>query len=235
MGKSFSNPIGAATNIATGGMVGYSDGHFGTGAVSGIADKASGGAITKGIDAIGDTLLGKKDPGQAAQTIDLNSAQGTDIQNTLLNQLSSVGSKDYGRIAQNQTDQQENQARQGVADSEMIARQNVAQRGLGNTSMGLNAINGANQNLGSKIGEIRAGKLGLENQMQQQGLGLATHGVNAILGQQANAKIYSPAVASKGRQGGLMPLIGAGVGGYFGGAEGAKMGMGIGQAATQVG
>lgn len=192
------------------------------------------------IKSAGDLVLGKKDPGQAAQTIDMNSAAQNATQNKLTGQFEQMANQDFSAIAANQIAGQEAQARQGVADQEARARQMVAQRGLGNTSMGMNAVLGQGKQLGGDIARIRAGQPGLEQQLRSQNLSAASQGINAILGQQQNAKIYQPAVASQGRQGGLlMPALGiaggilgakAGPGGI---AAGSQAGMGLGKAFQQ--
>lgn len=190
------------------------------------------GGIIKGV---GDLVLGKKDPGQAAQTIDMNSAAQNATQNKLMGQFEGMANQDFSAIAQNQIAQQESQARQNVQDQEARARQMVAQRGLGNTSIGMNAILGQGKSLGSDIAKIRAGQPGLEQQLRSQNLSASSQGINAILGQQQGAKIYQPGVASQGRGGGLLSL-GLGALGTVGGgsipgmgAAGGKLGMGMGK------
>lgn len=186
-----------------------------------------------GDNMLTNVLKGKKDPGQAAVTTNFNSAQGTAAQNQLIDKFSTMGNQDFSGMANAQTAQQENQARQNVADQTMKAQQMVAQRGLGNTSMGLSAMLGQGQSLGNEIGQIRANRPMLENQMKMQNLNAASQGINSILGQQAGAMTYTPAVASKGRQGGLMGIAGAGIGAMMGGPAGAQVGMGMGNALSQ--
>lgn len=235
MGKSFSNPVGAVTNVATGGLVGYNDGHFGAGVVSGLADNATGGAISKGINGIGDAILGKKDPGQAAQNLDFRTDQEKALQGSLYGQYGNILNEDTSKLAANQTANLENQARSNAEDQTREAQKMVAQRGLGNTSLGLNAILNQKSNLGNQIGAIHANQPMLENQMRKDNLNFASNGINSTLNSRMNAFAYQPAVASKGRQGGLAPLLGGAAGAYFGGPAGAQVGMGLGQAATQIG
>jgi hypothetical protein len=204
--------------------------------------KGVGNAVGGLVGGAGNLLLGKKDPGQAAQTIDMATPEQKAGQAGLMGKFQGIANQDYGQMAQNQTNQAEAQAIQNSKDMTNRAQQMVAQRGLGNTSMGMNEILGQQQNLGNEIGGIRSQRLGLQNQLQQQGLGFAAKGMSDIWNTQQAGKIYQPGVASKGRQGGLMPIIGGVAGGVLGSvagpmgtAAGAQAGMGLGNMFTQLG
>lgn len=227
--------INAATNVATGGRVGYSDGKFGKGEAIKLGDKATGGALSKFGNGLKDTFLGKKDPGTPDEVIDLGDPTGRAFQNQAIGKFGGMIEQDFGQMAENQSVNLENQARAGANDQEIRARQMVAQRGLGGTSLGLSAILNQKAGLSDQIGAIRANKPMLENQMTRENLQLASGGINQILNEQGQSKVLKMGQASKGRQGGLMPLIGAGVGAYLGGPAGAQAGMSIGQATTQLG
>lgn len=220
MGKSMSNPIGAVTNIATGGIVGYENGKFGKGEVLNAANKASGGELSKIGNGLMDVAFGKKTPGTPDEVIDLASPTGRALQEQAMNQYGQMLNQDTSAIAANQISQQENQARQNVADQEIRARQMVAQRGLGNTSMGMNAILGQSANLGNQLGAIRASAPGLANQLKQQNLGFASQGVNQILNEQGQSKVLKLGQQAQGRSGGLvaaaLPIAGQVLGGMAG-------------------
>jgi hypothetical protein len=198
-----------------------------------IGDPLSKG-INKVTGAIDSTLLGEKDPGTSDQVVDFASKQGRDLQEQSLGKYGEFLNQDTKQLAANQIAQQSNQARANVEDQQRKAQQMVAQRGLGSSSIGVNAILNQGANLGNQLGAIQASQPALENQMRQQNLNFATGGINQILGEQGQSKVLKLGQASKGRQGGLAPLIGAGAGAYMGGPAGAQAGLGIGQAATQL-
>jgi hypothetical protein len=235
MGKA----VNVATNIATAGTVGFGDNGFKTGVITGAVDKATGGNIDKAAGKIQgglvNTLLGKKDPGTSDEVIDLADPTGRKFQSQAIGQYGDFLNQDTSQMAANQIQAQNNQIRQNAEDGTRQAQQLVAQRGLGNSSVGLNAILNQQSGVADKIGASNASQIGLENQMKQQNLNFATSGINQILNEQGQSKLFKQGQASKGRQGGLMPLIGGAAGAYFGGPAGAQVGMGLGQAATQIG
>lgn len=228
--------INAATNIATFGQLGYEDGKFGQGEATKLVDKATGGAISKIGNGLKGGLLGKKDPGTPDEVIDLGDPTGRAFQNQAIGKFGGMIEQDFGQMAENQSVNLENQARAGANDQEIGARQMVAQRGLGGTSLGLSAILNQKAGLSDQIGAIRANKPMLENQMTRENLQLASGGINQILNEQGQSKVLKLGQASKGRQGGLLPLIGAAAGAYATGGSptGAQMGMQLGQAGTQL-
>jgi hypothetical protein len=182
-----------------------------------------------------DLFLGKKDPGTPDKIVDPADPTARWHQGKALDSYGQMLNKDMGQMSRTQTAQMENQARAGADDQERIARQMVAQRGLGNSSVGLNAVLNQKAGLSEKLGDIRANQPLLEHQMNQQNLQFASGGINSILNEQGQSKVFQQGQASQGRQGGLMPLLGAGAGAYLGGAQGAKVGLAMGQAATQIG
>ena len=104
MGKA----VDASLNFATGGMVGYKDGKIGTGITGGAIDKVTGGGLTKGLNGISDTLLGKKDPGTPDQVIDLADPAGRQLQSQALGQYGTFLNKDMGQVAANQITSKKN-------------------------------------------------------------------------------------------------------------------------------
>lgn len=190
------------------------------------------GAAVKGVQ---DAVLGRKDPGSPAQQINIASPEAQRLSTQAMQGYGDLLNQDTSQLAANQTQQMMGQARQGAADQEMQAKQMVAQRGLGNTSLGLNAILNTKQDLGRQLGAIQANQPLLQNQLRMQNLQAAGGGISQLMGAQNAGQIYQPAVASRGRQGGLAPLLGAGLGASMGGPAGAQIGAGLGQYATQIG
>lgn len=182
--------------------------------------------FTKGP--LGDMLLGQKDPGVAAQTIDLASPEGRDLQSKLLKEYG----KTIGQGADAEVSAMEAQARQNVADQERRAAQLVAQRGMGGTASGINAILNQKKGLNDQIAAIRAQAPGLA----RQNLNFATSGINQILGEQGSSKIYSAGTPSQGRTGGLAPLLGGAAGLYASGGnpQAGMAGMQAGQLLTKM-
>lgn len=187
------------------------------------------------VNSVKNVVLGKNDPGQAAQTVDMRTDQEKALQNQLTGKFGELANRDTSGLANAQIAAQENAARQSAEDQRMKAAQMVAQRGLGGTSIGLSALNAPTANLASQLGTIRAGRTLLEDQLKTQGLNQAAQGLSGMMAARSGSQIYQPAVASQGRQGGLAPLLGGAIGAKLGGAEGAKIGMGLGQAATKIG
>jgi len=184
---------------------------------------SQGGGIT-GINVFGkakDLLFGEKQAGEAGGYTQL-----TPEQQALMDKYSALAKQDTTQIATNMANQQEAQLRQNVADQQMRASQMVAQRGLGNSSVGLNAVLGQSGQLANQIGAVRANQPLAARQLGMENLETARTGINALLG----TRDYKQGVAG-GRKGGLAPLVGAGIGAMYGGPAGAQAGMGVGQAA----
>jgi len=201
--------------------------------VPGMAlNKLTGGKLDKNPFGL---LMGEKSAATPNEVIDMASPQGRAFQEQALGQYGKFLGEDVSGLARAQSANLENMARSGAADQEMRARQMVAQRGLGGTSLGLNAILGQSAQLGNQIGAIRAQSPELERQMRQQNLNFATGGINQILGEQGQSRVLKMGQAAGPRTGGLAPLIGAGLGGLLGGPAGAGIGMSAGQYATQMG
>ncbi len=195
----------------------------------GLASKALGGPSGQEL------LQGKETPATPNEVIDLASPKGREIQEGLLSRYGDAANQDVGAMAQRQTSILEEQARAGVGDQERLAQKMVAQRGLGGTSLGLNAILNQSKGLGDQLGTIRANQPMLQNQLGQQNLNFATSGINQILGEQGSSKALKMGTPAGPRTGGLAPLLGGAAGAYFGGPGGAQAGMAGGQALTQLG
>lgn len=220
MGKALGTVADVGLQVATLGTVGFEDGKFKKGI---ILDKGE------------DLLLGKKDPGKADETIDMNTPEGYAVQQRLIDRYADLANQSPDQIAANMSQQRERQILQNVKDNEMRTRQLVAQRGLGGSSVGLGQILGQQRKAAEDIAAVRANQPILQRQLGIENLNAATGGINQILGLQAQNKILKLGREGGQRQGGLAPLIGAGIGGYLGGPAGAQVGMQAGQYASQLG
>lgn len=189
-----------------------------------------GKAIKSVVGGTKDLVLGKKDPGVQAQQINMLSPEAQRASNLALGQYEGL-LRDPSKGVDAQIAAQEDAARAAAEDRQRMAKQMIAQRGLGNTSFGLNQILGANTGLANQIGAIRAQRPLLE----RENLQAATQGLSSIIGAQTGGQVYNQGRESMGRRGGLAPLLGLGAGYAIGGVGGAQVGMGAGQALTQLG
>lgn len=235
MGEALKDPVGSATTFTTGGLVDYKDGKFGAGPVAnavgagGVVDKAAG-KVNGLVGKLKDGILGKEDPGTDDQLIDIYTPEQQELLNRTTSQYGNLLSQNEN-MAKVQGAQMENQIIADAQDQERLARQQVAQRGLGNSSLGLSAVLNSGRKVGEKIAGVRANM----SNMQADNLNRVSSGLSGLLGAQSGGKIFKQGQASQGRQGGLAPLIGGAAGAYFGGPAGAQVGMGLGQYATKVG
>jgi hypothetical protein len=195
-------------------------------AVPGVTSLAAGGDGWGAMKPAKDILLGKK--GKATKD---SYTQLDPLQQKALGQYGSILDNNTDQVAENAIAGQENQIRASGADAQRNAQDLVAQRGLGNSSVGLNAIINSNKNMGDQIGAARAMLPGLRQEMKLNNLNGATNGINSIL----NTRMFKQGQAAGPRTGGLAPLLGAGLGAAFGGPAGASVGMGVGNAMTQMG
>ena len=190
-----------------------------------VANELSGGKLD---NMFSNALLGEKSDATPNEVIDLASVKGREFQEQALGQYGKLLGED---TVANQIAAQQDAARQAAQDRTMQAQQAVAPRGLGGTSLGLNAILGQSGQLANQLGAIQASA----PELRKQNLNFATGGINQILGEQGQSRILKMGQAAGPRTGGLAPLIGAGVGGLLGGPAGAGIGMSAGQYATQMG
>lgn len=184
-----------------------------------------GGGLGGIVNGAKDLVLGKKDPGVADRFVALDP-----LQQKALGKYGEMLNFNTDNLASHAVTNQENLIRANAGDVERNAQKLVAQRGLGNSSVGLNAITGATRDLGDKINAVRASLPSMQYDMKMNNLNSATNGLQNIL----NSRTFIQGTPGGTRKGGLAPLIGAGIGGYYGGAGGAQAGLGAGQAATQI-
>jgi len=204
-------------------------------------------AVTGGALLLGkDTLFGKKDPGTPDSYLELDPSlrkvteEGRGLQSDILG----ISKDEIGRIKGMNTDAMalNDLARQKKGISSMFedqtrkAQELVAQRGLGNSSVGINAILGADRERAKSLNAANASLPMLKEQYAGNRLsklfGLSQN-TNSILGTPGVQRTFVQGQASRGRMGGLFNIAstlgGAAIGGYVGGPQGAMAGMQAGQ------
>lgn len=226
-GGFLSKAVGAATTTATGGAW-SSDGK--SGLAQGGSGVLSNFGVKGGIGGLKDVLLGRKDKGVADRYLALDP-----LQKDALGKYGDQLNVNTDQMAKNAVAGQERMIQTGAADAERNASKLIAQRGLGNSSVGLNALINTQRNTGDQINNVRAQLPGMQYDMKTKNLDNATSGIQNIL----NNRMFIQGRQGGGRTGGLAPLIGAGLGAAMappgGQAAGAQMGMGLGNAFTQMG
>lgn len=175
---------------------------------------------SKGMNPVKDTLFGKKDKGVASSYMKLEKEQ-----KDILSRYKGMLGTNTDQIARNTVAAQEKSLLAGAKDNERNASQLVAQRGLGNSSVGLNAILNANRGLDEKVGSVRAQLPGMMYNLKNQNLNTAAGGIQNIL----NNRTFIQGRESTGRGGGLVGLGMTAAGAYFGGPGGAQAGHAAGK------
>lgn len=192
------------------------------GAVPGVGSLVTGG---NGLGIL-NSFMGKKDKGASSGYLPLHA-----VQEKALGKYSDLLDVNTDKIADTSIANQERQIRTNLADSERKAKELVAQRGLGRSSVGLNAILGASKDMGNQIGQVRSSLPALQYDMRTANLGNASQGIGNIL----NSRAYIQGNPGAGRAGGLLPLLGLGAGAMAGGAPGAMVGASAGSMMNQMG
>lgn len=200
------------------------------------------GKIVKGI---GNVFLGKKDPGTPGQYIGLDPSLQRVVDQARGQQeaLTGLYAKDIAdmaamptatALARRQQIERERQIRGGMEQAQRQVQRQIAQRGIGRTSLGLRAMLGAERAGQQAIEQSRA-QMPLQVMQAQQArlgmLGAAGGGLAGILGAPGAQRAYQQARPSAGRRGGLLsiaaPIVGAALGSTKG-PEGAAAGMQVG-------
>jgi hypothetical protein len=180
----------------------------------------------KGLSGVKDTLFGKKDPGTKDRYTPLEQEQ-----QDALAEYNKLLKTDTNALAKNSIVAQENAIRANAADAERQAQGLVAQRGLGRSSVGLNAILNSTRDMGDRIGQVRGQLPTLAHELKVNNLNTATRGIQDIYGSRA----FIQGQKSTGRGGGLVGLAATGAGAYFGGAGGAQAGASMGKGIANFG
>lgn len=143
--------------------------------------------------------------------------------------LNDIFSQDPTRVVNNRIAQENRMLNSVANDTNKRAEQLIAQRGMGSSSIGLGQVLGQRKNLSLGMVMNNAGAEGrIRDMMIQNGEGLI--GAGQSLWQPKASQGPMQMTDVKKRSGGLAGLLGAGVGAYFGGAQGAQTGMAMGDA-----
>lgn len=177
----------------------------------------SGNGLMGGVK---DAVFGKKDPGVKDKFTELHPEQ-----QHALNDYAGLRRTNTDNLAESSVAMEENGLRASSKDAEMQAHDLVAQRGLGNSSVGLNAILSQTRNLGDQIAAARARLPLMKYDLKTQNLNNATRGIQDIL----NSRTFIQGRESTGRGGGLLGVAMTGAGAYYGGPGGAQAGAGMGK------
>jgi hypothetical protein len=180
---------------------------------------------------LGDLLKGKEKKISADPlAADINAAgkSGIGMIQDGANSLNSIYSQDPTSLINKQIGMENAVARNAADDATRRTRQLIAQRGMGGSSIGLGQEVNQKRSLMETLGLNSASR---EGRIRDMSIGNAQGRVNAGNSLWNLKASQGPIQMTdvKYRTGGLAGLIGAGVGGYLGGAQGAQAGMGIGQ------
>lgn len=182
-----------------------------------------------------DVFLGKKDKGTFDQFSKL-SEQQQKLQDFYNKQLIDAQNISPEATVQAQLNNEERAIRAGAGDNVRQAQSLVSQRGLGNSSVGLNALLSAGRGLGDKIIQSRAQAPMLIQQGQNDRLNRMM-GITDKIGGIESQRAYFKGAEGTGRGGGMlgnaMQAAGTFFGGMYGGPSGAKAGGQLGKSDGQ--
>ena len=199
-------------------------------AVTKVASPVLGGA--------GGLLFGRKQVQEAdpiaAQLFETQGA-ASGLQKSSIDELSRRLKEDPTNLFRAQLANQERNLQGSKEDARRNIEALVRQRGLGNTSAGLSALLGAQNDINRQIAVARAQSPIFIDEIKRQRLMDALGGANAVVGSQ---KLPINLRRQSGRSGGILPAITGGIGAALGGssggpqgaAAGGSAGLGIGQA-----
>lgn len=217
-----------------------------------LANEATGGGVygegSRISGKLKDILGGKKDPGRPDRMIELDPSlkatveqgragqqQGLGLYTDELTRLKGVSPEKLAGVVQAR---QEKQLLGQGADQQRRAQQLIAQRGLSRSSVGLNAMLGADKQTRENIATARAEAPLMQEKIASQRLaqvGQATGGINQVLNAQGAQRDLIQGRQGGTRSGGLLGLaMGAG-GAYLAGQAGGNpmAGFQAGQGAGQ--
>lgn len=202
--KAFSGGIGGAIKGAVLGPMGATT-------LGGLGAAKSSG--------VSDLLFGKEAKAQKSGYLPLDQTQVK-----ALGKYNTLMDTDTKNLAEGQVNRNEAAIRTGGDDATRQAQSLVAQRGLGNSSVGINAILNQKRDMGEKIASNRALLPSLQYDMNLKNLNASTDGIQSILG----SRIYQQGNPGGQKQGGIAGLLGAGAGALYGGPQGAMAGYSLG-------
>lgn len=142
--------------------------------------------------------------------------------------LKDIQEQNPQKLAELQAQGQANALQNNLADIRRRIQQNIAKKGLANTSIGQAAMTGAERDVGKQINMLQAGIPALTEQLRaERAQNLLRSGATVLAGQQVPINFQTQ------RQGGIMGLLGqvagATIGAKAGGPEGARVGAQAGQ------
>lgn len=144
--------------------------------------------------------------------------------------LNHLYSQDPTQLVKTQIGMENAVARDAAEDATRRTRSLIAQRGMGNSSIGLGQEVNQRRTLMERLGLNNASTTGRIRDMSiENAQGKMSTGQSLLAPKFQAAQAGLQMTPTKYRTGGLAPLIGAAVGGYYGGGQGAQAGMGIGQ------
>lgn len=186
-------------------------------------------------------LFGKKDQGTPNSFIELDPDLRAVVSKAREGQKTAAGifGKELERIkdaddskAVSAKQQQQLRLLKGSAeDARRQAREQVARRGLGQSSVGLSAILRADEQARERMQNVRAMRPLMEQEERRARIAetqAATGGLGSILAAPGQQRAFIQGRPASGRSGGLMasllPAAGTALGAYFGGPAGAAVG-----------
>lgn len=192
-----------------------------------------GGPVGKVVKTVtaplgGEDLLFGKYRGADPEAADIKrmKLRGLKAQSKVLGELEK-GDKTAGKRAGAQLRRETRALRGAAGDAQRRIQELVARRGIQGSSIGLAQEVGQQRKLAEQLGGLQASLPERIEALKQRNLQQRL----AAGGQLAGSAGAVPIRFRGGREGGIAPLLGAGIGAYAGGAGGAQAGMGIGQAA----
>lgn len=203
-----------------------------------IGGKVGLAPFTGGLSLLGkDTLFGKKDPGSPDRFLELDPSlravteearKGQEIgARSLRDELERVRKVDPLRRARLEEAQELKLLKGAGEDARRLAQQEVAKRGLGQSSIGLSAILRADEKAREGMARARAIRPIREEEAVQRKvgqIGQITSGLSGILAAPGQTRAFMPGRAPTGRSGGLvgalLPVAGMAGGAYLGSMAG---------------
>ena len=200
------------------------------GALGGIPGLLIGSSAGKS-SGIQDALFGKKqgaskaDP--IAQDVRRVQLQALNTQEQGLGEMNKALAYDPSKRAAFDIARQKTLATSGLQDQRRELQAQIARRGLGNSSIGLNAALGLQKQTGDQVRQIEASRPQLQQQLAEQRANKFLQAGGNVMASQ-NAPIQFRDVEGK-RGGGISGLLGAAAGGLMTGSpQGAMAGYNIG-------
>lgn len=211
--------------------------------------KILGAAATGGISLLGkDKLLGKKDMGVGDRFLNLDPdlaklvkegrKQQLALTKDLGEEVGAIKSVNTGDLASRITAKKELGIRAAAEDAARKAKEAVAQRGLGRSAIGMRAQTNPFQQMGEKIGQIRADEDLTKLDVAQKKIGAmggASGAIARAISQSGPQRAFIKGREGRGRSGGLLGIGLGAAGAAFSAKSGGNpmQGFGAGQGMGQ--